>query len=280
MCHSPFVKSTVKTVLYVLWWKQNWTHKSVLLHWAKIQLQVKSKKKRYSNPTVIITASFLKFATNKDLQLPPFSSPLWFIIIKTQKNNLYATINRTWTKKSLLALQLQRLFETNGRCHLFYILHVWLHYIYEDRLKRQRTCGLHSLKGLAALLAHHWVDSDSVLCLWGEAPEDHSGLRSINKHLEESGGQRVWAGELDHVFDNVLKVYFHREELIHALAARSVWFCSLIKDRCKRWGNGCILYAHKSQKRNTFTFHPLVFIYRHISFRLWTESACASTPIS
>lgn len=95
--------------------------------------------------------------------------------------------------------------------------------------KRQHTCGLSSLQWLAALLAHHGVDVERVLCQWGEALENHSGLGSINKHLEESGGQRVCAEEvkkLDYVFDNVLEVFFFN------VFVQCMWFCSLVKARC------------------------------------------------
>lgn len=60
-----------------------------------------------------------------------------------------------------------------------------------QKKKRQRTCGLNSLKWLAALVAHHRVDADCVLSQRGEALENHRGRASINKHLEQSGGERL-----------------------------------------------------------------------------------------
>lgn len=109
--------------------------------------------------------------------------------------------------------------------------------------KRQRTCGLSPLQRLAALLAHHRVDVDRVLCQWGEALENHSGLGSINKHLEESGGQRVCAEEvkkLDYVSDNVLKVFF-----------LSVCQMHVVLQPCKKTNviiEGLAVHVHNSQK--------------------------------
>lgn len=50
--------------------------------------------------------------------------------------------------------------------------------------KRRHTCGLSSFKRLAALLTHHCVDVDHVLCQGVEALENHCGLSTIYKHLE------------------------------------------------------------------------------------------------
>lgn len=96
-------------------------------------------------------------------------------------------------------------------------------------------------------LSRRWQRTLSVG--WGPGEPQWSPFHQQTPGRKWRSESLSWRSEgVRSLFDNVLKVYFHHEALIHAFAVQCMWFCSLIKDRCKRWGNVCILYAHNSQK--------------------------------